>query len=96
MSVGLVMQFHGVGADKYDGIMRNIGLDRPDAVWPKGVISHIAGQSADGWCVVDVWETKADFDAFFANQLAPAFGSVGGLPEPQVTTFQVHNSHGHG
>jgi hypothetical protein len=28
-----------------------------------------------------------------ARTLMPAFGAVGGLPQPQITTFEVHNSY---
>jgi heme-degrading monooxygenase HmoA len=48
---------------------------------------------SDGMYVVDVWESQEDFDAFVESRLQPAFGAVGGIPEPQDTTFDVHNSY---
>jgi quinol monooxygenase YgiN len=43
--------------------------------------------------VIDVWESQQDFDAFLESRLMPAFEAVGGLPQPQVTTFDVYNSY---
>ena len=55
MSVALILQFDNVGQDKYDAVMRELGLDRLGAKWPEGILGHTAGKTADGWCVVDIW-----------------------------------------
>ncbi len=89
MAVGLIMQFSDVDAAKYDAMMKEAG----HAVWPAGIISHAAGPTADGWCVVDVWSSQAQFDRFLSKRLKPAFDRAGGMPEPQLTTFQIHNKY---
>jgi hypothetical protein len=43
MAVGLIMQFSGVDAAKYDAIVKEAGLKGKNAVWPAGIISHAAG-----------------------------------------------------
>jgi hypothetical protein len=101
MAVGLIMRFQDVGSDKYDAIMEELGLPFGDAGgtddWPEGIISHAAGWTPDGgWTVVDVWESQAAFDRFLASSLGPAFEKVGGMPQPDVTPFQVHNTYRHG
>ena len=97
MAIGLVMQFKGVlGPDKYDAIMSELGLSAGGGNWPAGIISHVAGATADGWCVVDVWESQGQFDRFFGERLKPAFDKVGNIPQPEITSFDVHLSHGHG
>ena len=99
MAVGLVLRFPGVGSDKYDAIMEELGLPLGDAGgdWPEGIVSHAAGSTPDGvWTVVDVWDSQKDFDRFLATRLQPAFDRVGGMPQPEVTPFQVHNTHRHG
>jgi hypothetical protein len=60
-----------------------VGMGRP--------VTHSAGKTATGWCVVDVWESEAHFGKFRETRLGPAFAKVGGIPEPKVTTFQVYN-----
>src|ERR1700730_371395 len=69
MAVGLIMQFSDVDAAKHDAMMKEAG----HAVWPAGIISHAAGPTADGWCVVDVWSSQAQFDRFLSKRLKPPY-----------------------
>jgi hypothetical protein len=87
------MQFAGMDTSKYDGVMDKLGLSSANPNWPKGIVSHVAGRTSDGLCVVDVWDSQQNFDAFMTSRLKPAFDAVGGLPQPRVTSFQVHNSY---
>jgi hypothetical protein len=96
MAVGLVMKFRGLGAQRYDAIMRQLGLTATGGDWPEGIISHAAGATQDGWCVVDVWESQDKFDSFLNDRLRPAFEATGGQQEPEVIGFQVHLLHDHG
>lgn len=96
MAIGLVMQFPGLDARRYEAVMRDLGLTATGGDWPDGIISHAAGATADGWCVVDVWESQAQFDRFLENRLKPAFERTGGLIEPQVTAIGIHLLHEHG
>lgn len=43
-------------------------------------------------CVVDVWESRADFDRFMHERLAEQFERVGFSGQPQITEFEVHAS----
>ena len=92
MSVCLILQFPGMDAKKYEGVMKELGL-RNGKSWPKGIVSHVAGVTDEGFCVIDVWDSKQDFDTYMDTRLKPAFQAAGGLPQPRVTTFDVHNSH---
>jgi hypothetical protein len=93
MAVCLVMQFAGADMSKYESVMEKLGLRSTNPHWPKGIVSHVAGKTSEGMCVVDVWDSQHDFDAFMQSRLKPAFDAVGGLPQPRVTSFQVHNSY---
>jgi hypothetical protein len=93
MAVCLMMQFAGMDNRKYEAVMEKLGLRSANPNWPKGIMSHVAGATTEGLCVVDVWESQQDFDAFMKNRLKPAFDAVGGLPQPHVTTFEVYNSY---
>ena len=88
MAIGMIMQFTGVHQEQYDAVMEKMGIA---ANWPQGIVSHVAGATDVGWVVVDVWESRQQFDSFFETRLKPAFQAAGGLPEPKVTFFQVHN-----
>lgn len=84
----------GVDTSKYETVMEELGLRSANPNWPHGILSHVAGGTGEGMCVVDVWESQQDFDAFMNSRLKPAFDAVGGLPQPRVTSFQAYNSYG--
>jgi hypothetical protein len=88
----LVMQFEGMGQEQYEAVMKELHLKvGGNGGWPDGIVSHTAGKTANGWCVIDVWESEAAWNAFFQHQLQPAFEKVGGLANPHVTILQVYN-----
>lgn len=43
---------------------------------PPGLLIHIATEEAGGVHIVDVWNSKADYDAFEESRLKPAIASV--------------------
>jgi hypothetical protein len=67
----------------YNRVNKILGWDgTPESdVAPSGLLSHIAGEAGDKLVVVEVWESKADQEAFMQNQLGPAFAEAQ-VPEP--------------
>ena len=52
--------------------------------WPvPGILMHSAGESPDGFRIVDVWESKEAAEAF-GEQLGPALAEVGITDQPQL------------
>jgi hypothetical protein len=64
--------------------------------WPKGMLSHVAGELGDKLVVVEVWESKADQEEFMVSQLGPAFAKAD-VPQPaRVEWFSnVGDAHRH-
>jgi heme-degrading monooxygenase HmoA len=86
--VGFWFQFPGVSEDQYDRVMA--GLSLPDNQMPEGGLFHLAGPVQGGWRVIDVWESREAFDAFFREQLEAQLASTGlRIGPPQE--FEVHN-----
>jgi hypothetical protein len=96
MAIGLIIKLRGIGADKYDAVQKEMGLDTPASQWPNGLISHVAGPSGRDWVVVDIWQSQAHFDKFMGSTLGPTLAKVGGMPQPELTPFEVHNRYKHG
>jgi hypothetical protein len=94
MSYGIVLVFDGVGADQYWAVNDKLGINRDGSGdWPSGILSHSGGPTATGWIVAEVWNSKADQEAFMAGRLGAALGAVG-LPEPvQVIESDLVNYH---
>jgi quinol monooxygenase YgiN len=93
MAIMLSVETQGVGQEKYDAVMKEMGLTKKGAKWPKGILSHTAGAIPGGWLVVDVWESEAAAGKFQQTMLQPAFQKVGGMPEPRMTIAKVHYSY---
>jgi hypothetical protein len=83
MAVGLLFEIPGMTQEQYDGAVAAGGLEN---TLPPGQIFHVAGPIEGGWRVIDVWETRADFDRFAEETLKPAMG--GQAPTPKE--FPVH------
>jgi hypothetical protein len=81
MSWVMIMESPSGSQEEYDKVANNLKLDSPGSEWPQGFISHFAGPLEEGgWCIVDEWETKEDFQNFFENRLKPAMGEDTGTP----------------
>jgi hypothetical protein len=93
MAIGVLFEFPGVTAAQYDGVTKKLtggrGL-RALSDWPvKGVLSHAAGPTPNGWRVFDVWESEAAFGKFGAV-LMPLMQEFK-FPAVQPQIFPIHN-----
>ena len=51
---------------------------------PKGVKVHVAWMGKDGFHVLDLWETREDFEKFVQERLMPGVQKVGIKGQPKV------------
>lgn len=68
MAVLIIADIHGQTAEGYDGMLA--ALAEPLARAP-GLLMHAAQPTEDGWRVIEVWQSKALGDQFYAQQVAP-------------------------
>src|SRR2546426_1064561 len=90
MAIAVQMDFDGGTLDQYDEICQKMGLT-PKGPGPAGAISHFATQTDAGLRVVDVWETKEQFEKFAQEQIGPLSQEAGISAPPQMQFFEVHN-----
>ncbi len=90
MAVAVQMDFDGGTSDQYDEVCRKMGLT-PEGPGPAGSISHFATMTDSGLRVVDVWETKEQFEKFAQEQIGPFSQEAGMAGPPQMQFFEVHN-----
>ena len=88
--VAVEMNFRGATMGQYDRILEKMGLS-PGGPVPKGAISHWVAKTDDGMRVVDVWETKEQFERFAQEQIGPYAKEVGIAGEPTIRFYDVHN-----
>jgi hypothetical protein len=57
----------------YDAIMQELDVEQSP---PAGSLTHACGFDDKGICVVDVWESRKDFEAFLTDRLTPTFAKL--------------------
>jgi hypothetical protein len=85
----VVLYIKGGTLEQYDQATKEIfGTLQPTEL-PDGLWSHAAAQTDDGVKVVDIWESKAKFEAF-GTRLMPALQHAQ-VPQTQPKFYEVHN-----
>jgi hypothetical protein len=87
MAIGFIFNNPGQTQEQYDAAVEQLNLAQS---LPEGGIFHAAGPTADGWRVVEVWESQEAADAYFEGRLGQVLQNLGvSLGRPD--TFPVHN-----
>jgi len=92
MAYGIVHHFPGGTKEQYDTVLAAVHVTKGSL--PEGQIFHAAGQSAGGWTVVAIHDSRESWERFRDDILMPRMkqGINGGFTTlPQETTFEVHN-----
>jgi hypothetical protein len=91
MAIALVHDIPGGTQDDYDRIVQELVGGELNSLsdWPAdGILVHIAGPTAEGWRVVDVWESEAAIEAF-GERLGPAMEAAG-VDAPAPITYPAY------
>ena|SRR5215216_3770265 len=92
MPVVAVFHVPGFTQERYEESVRRLTdgksrLESP-ADWPvQGLLAHVAGEGANGFRVVDVWESEEAFGRF-GETLIPILQEIGVEGQPEV--YQAH------
>jgi hypothetical protein len=91
MSVVLIHHGPSFTQEKYEEIVRKLtGKSRMESAsdWPiEGLLVHAAGDSPQGFRVVDVWESEEACNRF-GEALAPILQEVGVEVQPEI--YEAH------
>jgi hypothetical protein len=91
LSVVLIHQGPSFTREKYEEIVHTLsGKNRMESAsdWPiEGLLLHVAGESAQGFRVVDVWESE-DACNRFGEVLEPILKEVGVEVQPEI--YEAH------
>jgi hypothetical protein len=91
MSFGIIHRFKGGTREQYENTVKVVHPDEGKRL-PEGQTLHIAGQTADGWVVVAVHDSKASWEHFRDTTLMPNMAQIkNGMPgPPEEIEFEVH------
>jgi hypothetical protein len=86
--VAVAFIFNGVGVTQaqYEQVVHEVN---PDGKVAPGVLFHVAGPVADGWRVVEVWESPEAMEKFFQDKLGAALEKANISVQPEI--FPVYN-----
>jgi hypothetical protein len=91
MAVAVQLDFPGATLDHYDAINKAINAEMGGAHPGTGALFHFATATDDGFRVVDVWNSREEFEAFLSGPIAPALAASGMPAPPSIQFFEVHN-----
>lgn len=93
VAIGVIFNFPGGTTEQYDEVCQRLNNGQPMrslADWPGGgCLSHAAGATPDGLCVLDVWESPEKFQAF-GEKLMPLVQQAGLKPDEPII-FPAYN-----
>ena len=87
----------GIGQEQYDAVNEKLNAQSDP---PAGLKFHAAGEADDGrFRIVEIWESRAQYDEFERDRLTPAISEVSGqdpdqMPGADHTWFPVHTQLG--
>ena len=90
MAIGIQMDFPGATVAQYDQVIQKMGF-RPGGPGAPGGLFHWVAKTDDGIRVVDVWESREQFEKFSADKIGPITAQVGIPASPRVTFIELHN-----
>lgn len=90
MAVAVKLNFRGATLDQYDQVVKEMGFT-PGGQGAPGGLFHWVTETGDGIRVVDVWESKEQFERFAQEEIGPKTQQAGFPSPPEITFHEVHN-----
>ncbi len=87
IAIGVIFDGVGVTEAQYNQVRQQVV---PDNRLPPGMLSHHAGPTEGGWCVMEVWESQEAGQQFFEQKLNQALQDAKVNVQPKL--FQVTNT----
>ena len=88
MAIGLLFDGVGVSQDQYEQVFNEVTNHGTERV--PGMLSHHAGPTEGGFCVIETWASQEALEQFFSGQGGQALAAAGIQGQPK--TFEIVNS----
>jgi hypothetical protein len=74
----------------YDAVSARLAAEQSTP--PEGFIVHAAGYTGRGFRIIEIWETREQFDRFLGERVMPLVAEVGGADArpPEITAYELH------
>jgi len=80
MATTVHLTIPGGTTELYEALNREMGIDESHP--PDGLHLHIAAKTDDGIQIMDVWESREQFDRFVEDDVTPAMAKLAGDDAP--------------
>ena len=87
--VAVVMDFVGATLCQLDHLLERMRLS-PCGPGVTGSLFQWSRRTLDGVRVTEVWQSRQYFEITFREEIQPRLSGIG-LPDPEITTYQVHS-----
>ena len=87
MATVMSMHWPEVTREKYEEVRRTVNWEGDV---PNGAQFHVAWFGDDGFRVIDLWDSREDFETFVQQRLMPGVQKVGVEGEPKITFATSH------
>jgi quinol monooxygenase YgiN len=88
MAVGIRIKLPGVTREQFAKVNEHVD---PHGNPPEGLVFHSSGPIDEGWGIIDFWESRDTFDAFFGTRVKAAVEAAGVEMQgaPDIKEFPV-------
>ena len=86
--VAVVMDFVGATLSQFDQLLESMQLS-PNGPGVTGSLFQWSRHTPDGVRVTEVWQSHTHFEVFLRKEIEPRLSEIG-MPEPEITTYEVH------
>jgi len=83
----VTMHWPEVSKEEYERARRQVNWE---GNVPQGTRFHVTWFADDGFHVVDLWDSREDFERFVERRLMPAVKEIGIRGEPRVQFAEAH------
>jgi hypothetical protein len=91
MAIAVQLDFPGATLDQYDAINKLLGTTNGGSHPGAGALFHFVTATEDGFRVVEVRNSREQFEAFIDNTIGPLTAQVGMTGPPPIQFLEIHN-----
>ncbi len=85
MAIGLIFNGVGVRQEQYEQVFNEVFANGRERA--PGLLTHQAGPSEDGFCVMETWDSPEALQRFFEEKLARALAAANVEVQPKIFTI---------
>jgi hypothetical protein len=83
----MLMHWPEVSKGQYEQVRKQVNWESDT---PRGAKFHVAWFGEDGFHVLDLWESRPEFEGFMEQRLKPAIAKAGIKGQPKVAFSEAH------